>query len=113
MTRRFGVRKKHWHSTVRGFCFMGKRGTRLLSRLGIDSFLGSGRLEDANKVLPGNPQECRLHSLTCVRLAQTSVTRQARDHFAKLARTWIRLADDLERSRAFVDEIAADSEATG
>src|SRR5262245_37568957 len=70
-----------------------------------------GRLEVT--YMPGNPEECRLHALICVRLAQTSVTRQARDHFAKLARTWIRLADDLERSRAFIDEIAADSEATG
>ena len=45
----------------------------------------------SKKGMPGNPEECRLHALTCVRLAQTSATRQARDHFAKLARTWIRL----------------------
>jgi hypothetical protein len=29
---------------------------------------------------------------------------QARDNFAKLARTWIRLADELERSPASLDE---------
>jgi hypothetical protein len=93
---------------------MGKISTlplTLLSQLGIDSCLGSGWLEIT--YMPGNPEECRLHALTCVRLAQTSVTRQARDHFAKLARTWIRLAEDLERSRALLDEVAADSEATG
>jgi hypothetical protein len=54
--------------------------------------------------MPGNPEECRLHALNCVRLAQTSATPQGRNHFAKLARTWIRLAEDLERSRTFLDE---------
>ena len=48
--------------------------------------------------MPGNPEECRRHALACVRLAQTSATPQGRDHFAKLARTWIRLAEDLERN---------------
>jgi hypothetical protein len=33
------------------------------------------------------------------RLAQTSVTPQGRNHFAKLARTWIRLAEDLEKNQ--------------
>ena len=46
----------------------------------------------------------------CVQLAQTSATRRGRDHIAKLARTWIRLAEDLERSREFLDEMAAESE---
>jgi hypothetical protein len=54
--------------------------------------------------MPGNPEECRLHALNCVRLAQTSATPQGRNHFAKLARTWIRLAEDLERSRTFLGE---------
>ncbi|HEY6670747.1 MAG TPA: hypothetical protein VI075_07430, partial [Methyloceanibacter sp.] len=53
--------------------------------------------------MPGNPEECRQHALACVRLAQTSATPQARDHFAKLARSWIKLAEDLERGRAFLD----------
>jgi hypothetical protein len=69
------------------------------------SCLGSGsvRLVEAY-TMPGNPEECRQRALRCVRLAQTSATPQARDHFAKLARTWISLADDLERSRAFFDD---------
>jgi hypothetical protein len=53
---------------------------------------------------PGNPEECRQHALEYVRLAQTSVTPQGRDHFAKLARTWIMLAEDLERNGAFLDD---------
>jgi hypothetical protein len=55
--------------------------------------------------MPGNPEECRQHALACVRLAQTSATPQARDHFAKLARSWIKLAEDLERGRAFLDSL--------
>ena len=54
--------------------------------------------------MPGNQEECRRHALACVRFAQTSATPQGRDHFAKLARTWIKLAEDLERSRVFLDE---------
>ena len=53
--------------------------------------------------MPGDPKECRQHALTCVRLAQTSASPQAREQFADLARTWIKLADDLERTLAFLD----------
>jgi hypothetical protein len=58
--------------------------------------------------MPGDPQECRQHALTCVRLAQTSSSPHARDHFARLARTWIRLADDLERTHAVLDTVDDD-----
>jgi hypothetical protein len=60
--------------------------------------------------LPGNPEECRQHALACVRLAQTSATPQGRDHFAKLARTWIRLAEDLEKNQAFLSEVSDETE---
>jgi hypothetical protein len=60
--------------------------------------------------MPGNPEECRQHALTCARLAQTAATRQGRDHFAKLARTWIKLADDLEKNQAFLAELNAETE---
>jgi hypothetical protein len=63
--------------------------------------------------MPGNPEECRQHALACVRLAQTSATPQGRDHFAKLARTWIRLAEDLERNRLFLDDEAEPDRRTG
>jgi hypothetical protein len=52
--------------------------------------------------MPGDPQECRRHALTCVRLAQTSASPQAREEFASLANTWLRLATDLEQARAFL-----------
>jgi hypothetical protein len=53
--------------------------------------------------MPGDPEECRRHALTCVRLAQTSASPQAREEFASLAQTWIKLADDLERTQNFLD----------
>jgi len=53
--------------------------------------------------MPGDPQECRQHALTCVRLAQTSASPQAREQFASLANTWLRLASALEQARAFLD----------
>jgi len=53
--------------------------------------------------MPGDPQECRRHALTCVRLAQTSASPQAKQEFASLAQTWIKLADDLERTQNFLD----------
>jgi hypothetical protein len=52
--------------------------------------------------MPGDPKECRQHALNCVRLAQTSSSQQARDQFANLARTWIRLADEMESTDAFL-----------
>ena len=60
--------------------------------------------------MPGDPKECRQHALNCVRLAQTSSTPQAREQFANLARTWIRLADDLERTLVILDVEDDDAE---
>jgi hypothetical protein len=60
--------------------------------------------------MPGDPKECRQHALACVRLAQTSAFPQAREQFANLARTWIRLADDLERSQALLHALDDETE---
>ena len=55
--------------------------------------------------MPGNPEECRRHALECVRLAQATAVPQRREYFAKLARTWIALAEELERDdRELLDE---------
>jgi hypothetical protein len=62
--------------------------------------------------MPGNPQECRQHALECVRLAQTSTSQQRREYFAKLARTWIDLAEELERDRELTDELLDETEPT-
>jgi hypothetical protein len=60
--------------------------------------------------MPGDPKECRQHALNCVRLAQTSSTPQAREQFASLANTWLRLASDLEQAQAFLDALDDDAE---
>ena len=52
--------------------------------------------------MAGDPQECRQHALTCVRLAQTSHPHKT-EEFANFANTWLRLATDLEQARAFLD----------
>jgi hypothetical protein len=60
--------------------------------------------------MPGDPKECRQHALACVRLAQTSASPQAREQFANLARTWIRLADDSEQTEAFLATLDDETE---
>jgi hypothetical protein len=69
------------------------------AQLGIDK-----RERSTEAQMPGNPEECRRHALECVRLAQTTAVPQRREYFAKLARTWIALAEELERSRELLDE---------
>ena len=45
--------------------------------------------------MPLDPQECRRQALACVRLAQTSLSPQARRTYAEMARTWLTIAGDL------------------
>ena len=60
--------------------------------------------------MPGDPKECRQHALNCVQLAKTAASPQAREEFANLARIWIRLANDLERTSAFLDVLEDETE---
>ena len=60
--------------------------------------------------MPGDPKECRGHALACVRFAQTFQSQQAREEFSNLARTWIKLADDLERTEAFLATLDDETE---
>jgi hypothetical protein len=53
--------------------------------------------------MPGNPKECRRHALTCMQLAQTAPSPEAREHFAELSQTWLRPAGDIESGQALVD----------
>jgi hypothetical protein len=52
--------------------------------------------------MPGDPKECRQHALTFVRLAQTSATPEAREHYAELAKTWLKIAADLESDQTLL-----------
>ena len=55
--------------------------------------------------MPGDPKECRQQALNCVRLAQTATTPQSSEHFANLAQTWVRLAEELESAQAFLSSL--------
>jgi hypothetical protein len=38
-----------------------------------------------------------------MQISDASASREAREHFADLARTWLRLAGDLENGQALID----------
>jgi hypothetical protein len=51
--------------------------------------------------MPGDPKECRQRALNCILMAKGASSPEAKDHFYKLAQSWISLAVDLEQSQAF------------
>ena len=55
--------------------------------------------------MPGDPKECRQHALNCLQLAKGVSTPEQRDQFAKLAGTWIKLAEELEQSHSVLAAI--------
>jgi hypothetical protein len=54
--------------------------------------------------VPGNPKECREHAKECWRLSMSARTAEAAAVFEDLAKTWMRLATDLERAQLVLDE---------
>ena len=54
--------------------------------------------------MPGDPSECREHAKSCLQLAAEAHSSQAKETFESLAGTWLRLAADLEQSRALLEE---------
>ena len=50
-----------------------------------------------------DPKKCRVRALEYLRRAETAIYPHARDHFANLAKVWIRRAADLEGSQQPVD----------
>ena len=50
------------------------------------------------------------HAVNCVQLAKTAESPEARDRFAHLARTWIRLAEEIESIQAVLFEEEDDEE---
>jgi hypothetical protein len=55
--------------------------------------------------MPGDPKECREHAKHCLELAShappSSLTRA---RFEDLAQTWLRLARDLDHSKALLEQ---------
>ena len=52
--------------------------------------------------MPGDPRHCRQEAVECARLAQTLASPEGIDAFSDLARSWLKLAVDLERSQIFL-----------
>jgi hypothetical protein len=52
-----------------------------------------------------NPKQCREHAEHCRKMAAEAPPGLAHE-FERLAQTWVRLADDLERAEAFRPDVA-------
>lgn len=51
-----------------------------------------------------DPGECRRRAIECVRLAQTTNDREARQIWSDLAKTWLIFATDIEANECLLDE---------
>jgi hypothetical protein len=55
--------------------------------------------------MPGDPKECREHAKRCLELAsEATPSSLAKARFKDLAKTWIRLATDLEHAEALLKQ---------
>jgi hypothetical protein len=54
--------------------------------------------------MPGDPKECRQHAMRCAELAANARTQQLRATLLELSANWVKLADELERTKALLDE---------
>jgi len=57
--------------------------------------------------MPGDPKECRQHALTCAELAEKADSPARAQIFKNLASQWLKLAVELERAQALMDEYEA------
>ena len=53
--------------------------------------------------MPGDPKQCREHAKRCLEIAATSPSIVTKAKFEELARTWARLAMDLEHAQRLVE----------
>ena len=57
--------------------------------------------------MPNDLKECRRRALNCVLEAKVAKTLEESESFAKLARSWIELAEEIERTHALLAEVDA------
>jgi hypothetical protein len=55
--------------------------------------------------MPQDPRQCREQARCFAELAFTAATPEDREHFASLAKSWLRLADELEGAHAFLNAL--------
>jgi hypothetical protein len=53
----------------------------------------------------GNSQECREQAKKCLKQARTAPTLLVMTKFESLAHSWLRLAEDLERAEALLEQV--------
>jgi hypothetical protein len=58
--------------------------------------------------MPGDPKECRRHAARCAELAATARTQQLKATLLELSANWVKIAGDLERTKALLDEETID-----
>jgi hypothetical protein len=54
-----------------------------------------------------DPKDCKDHAQKCSRLAENLPEGRARQLFAEMATTWLRLAIEAEETKARLDQLAA------
>ena len=54
--------------------------------------------------MPGDPKECRRHAARCIEMADASENEVTKSTFVNLATMWVKLAEELERAKAMIDE---------
>jgi hypothetical protein len=54
--------------------------------------------------MPGDPKEFRLNAMRCAELAATAKTPQLRATLLDLSKSWVRLAESVEKTYALMDE---------
>ena len=54
--------------------------------------------------MPGDPKNCRLHAMHCAELARDAKAPELKNTLLNLSKTWMKLAQELERTNALLDE---------
>lgn len=55
--------------------------------------------------MPGDPKECHQHAMICKVLAEAATDALSRQTFLDLAKSWSRLAAELEHAAAFLNAL--------
>jgi hypothetical protein len=61
--------------------------------------------------MPSDPKECRKQAENCLRLAKIAQTSELATQFERLAQSWLRVADDLEKAEAYLVKLHAGNKA--
>jgi hypothetical protein len=61
--------------------------------------------------MPGDPKECGKQAENCLRLAKIAQTSELATQFERLAQSWLRVADDLEKAEAYLMNLHAGKKA--